>query len=362
LPRWSTPGFAVGAAVALLGLAACEPDKKDARTEAQLVRIVDVLPAAASERGFTGVVAARVQSNLGFRVGGKINERLVDVGQTVKAGQPLMRLDRTDFEHAITAQIGNVAAAKARMIQAAADEARYRDLVSSGAVSKSAYDQAKASADSAKALLDAAQAQLKIAQDDSSYSNLLADADGVVVETLAEPGQVVAAGQVVVRLAHAGPREASINLPETIRPEIGSAAQANLYGNDTKFRAYLRQLSDAADPVTRTYEARYVLDGAGSHAPLGATVTVYLPTGEPAAATSVPLSALDDESKGPGVWKLDVKTSQVSFHPVQVVRLGKEVAILSGGVTAGEQIVALGGHLLHQGERVRVAQSMAAAQ
>lgn len=361
MPRWSTPGFAAVAAVALLGLAACKPDENDARTGDQLVRVVDVLPAAASERGFTGVVAARVQSNLGFRVGGKINERLVDVGQTVKAGQPLMRLDRTDFEHAITAQIGNVAAAKARLIQVAADEIRYRDLVSSGAVSRSAYDQAKASADSARALLDAAEAQLNIAQDDSSYSNLVADADGVVVETLAEPGQVVAAGQVVVRLAHAGPREASINLPETVRPMIGSAAQAGLYGNDTKFPAHLRQLSDAADPLTRTYEARYVLDDAGSRAPLGATVTVYLPTDEPD-ATSVPLSAIDDEGKGPGVWKLDVKASLVSFQPVRVIRLGKEAAILGGGVTAGEQIVALGGHLLHQGEHVRVAQNVAAAQ
>ncbi|HET6608149.1 MAG TPA: efflux RND transporter periplasmic adaptor subunit [Rhodopila sp.] len=326
-----------------------------------MVRIVDVAPAAASQRGLTGIVAARVQSDLGFRVGGKITERLVDVGQTVKAGQPIMRLDRSDFEHAITAQVGNVAAARARLIQAAADEARYRGLVSSGAVSKSAYDQAKAAADSAKALLDAAQAQLKIAQDDASYATLLADADGVVVETLVEPGQVVAAGQVVARLAHAGPREASISLPETVRPAIGSVAQAGLYGNDTKFHAKLRQLSGAADPLTRTYEARYVLDGAGANAPLGATVTVYLPIDGLAPAASVPLSALDDEGKGPGVWKLDAKASQVSFQPVQVLSLGQETAILSAGVMAGEQIVALGGHLLHQGQHVRVVQDVALA-
>jgi len=274
-----------------------------------------------------------------------------------------MRLDRTDLEHAITAQIGNVAAAKARLMQAAADESRYRGLVSSGAVSKSAYDQTKAAADSAKALLDAAQAQFKIAQDDANYSNLLADADGVVVETLAEPGQVVAAGQAVVRIAHAGPREASINLPEAMaRPAIGSAAHASLYANGKEFRAHLRQLSDAADPLTRTYEARYVLDGAGSRAPLGATITVYLPTGEHGAAVSVPLSAVDDEGKGPGVWKVDANSSAVSFHPVHVVQLGNESAILNGGTTAGEQIVALGGHFLHQGEHVRVAQKIAAAQ
>lgn len=363
LRRWSTLAFAVVMAVPLFGLRACAPTEKDPRTEDQLVRIIDVLPAAASERAFTGVVAVRVQSDLGFRVSGKINERLVNVGEAVKAGQPLMRIDRTDFEHAITGQIGNVAAAKARLIQAAADESRYRGLVSSGAVSKSAYDQARGTADGARALLDAAQAQLKIAQDDANYSNLLADADGVVVETLAEPGQVVATGQVVVRLAHAGPREASINLPETLaRPAIGSAAQASLYGNGTKFRAHLRQLSDAADPLTRTYEARYVLDGVGSRVPLGTTITVYLPTAEPSAAVSVPLSAVDDEGKGPGVWKMNPKTSVVSFHSVHVVQLGGETAVLNGGATAGEQIVALGGHFLHQGERVRVAQKMAAVQ
>src|SRR5262245_2821913 len=115
MPRWSTPHFAATAVIALLGLTACKPDQRDARTEVQLVRVAVVQPAAASERGFTGVIAARVQSNLGFRVGGKVVERLVDVGQTVKAGQVLMRLDPTDFEHAITAQTGTVAAVEARL-------------------------------------------------------------------------------------------------------------------------------------------------------------------------------------------------------------------------------------------------------
>ncbi len=363
-----TAAVSLGTAAVIYGPAAAisrERDRAaqlDPRQGSQLVRIVDVQPAATSERGFTGVVAARVQSNLGFRVGAKVIERLVDVGQTVQAGQPLMRLDRTDFVHAVTAQVGNVAAGEARLIQAAEDEARYRNLAADGWATHQRYEQAKSAFDSARALLDAEQAQLKVAQDDASYSDLLADADGTVVETLAEPGQVVAAGQVVVRLAHAGPREASIDLPETVRPAIGSAAQASLYGDDAKFPARLRQLSDAADPLTRTYEARYVLGGAGAQAPLGATVTVYLPTGEPATATSIPLSALDDEGKGPGVWILDVKKSQVSFHPVQVAQIGKETAILSGGLTVGEQIVALGGHFLHQGEHVRVAQSMVAAQ
>ncbi len=171
------------------------PQANDPRTQPQLVRITAVAASSESTRSFTGVVTARVQSDLGFRVPGKVTKRLVDVGQVVRTGQPLMRIDITDYAHAITTQAENVAAVKARAEQAAADEARYRGLVSTGAVSASTYDLIKATADSAQAQLAAAKAQEKIARDQGDYSVLLADSDGTVVETLAEPGQVVSAGQ-----------------------------------------------------------------------------------------------------------------------------------------------------------------------
>lgn len=346
--------------VSAIGISACDRAESDPRTGDPLVRVVSVVPASPAERVFTGTIAARVESDLGFRVGGKVTERLVDTGQTVKAGTALMRIDPTDYEHAITAQAGNVAAAKARLIQAVADEKRYRRLLPLGAVSASEYDAAKAAADAAKALLDAAQAQLNVAQDEGQYSTLRADADGTVVETLAEPGQVVTAGQIVVKVAHAGPREAAIDLPETIRPEIGAVAQASLYGSDARWSARLRQLSDTADPSTRTYEARYVLDGEAAKAPLGATVTVALPTGGHSAATIVPLGALRDEGNGAGVWVFDGRRSAVAFRHVEVRELGAETAILSSGVSPGEQIIALGAHLLHEGQRVRAAANQAA--
>jgi RND family efflux transporter MFP subunit len=363
-----TAGVGLGTAAVIFGPAAAinrEPDRAaqlDPRQVSQLVQIAVAKPAAASERAFTGFISARVQSNLGFRVPGKIVERLMNVGQQVKAGQPLMRIDETDLRLALTAKRNAATGARASVVQLDADERRYAKLVSDGWVSRQRYEQAKAASDTAKAQLAAAEAEARVAENEATYSVLVADADGTVIETLGEPGQVVAAGQVVVRLAHAGPREASIDLPETVRPAIGSAAQASLYGDDAKFPARLRQLSDAAEPLTRTYEARYVLGGTGAQAPLGATVTVYLPTGEPATATSIPLSALDDEGKGPGVWILEVKKSEVSFHPVQVAQIGKETAILSGGLTVGQQIVAIGGHFLHQGEHVRVTHSTAAVQ
>jgi RND family efflux transporter MFP subunit len=328
------------------------------------VQVAVARPAEAGGRAFTGVVSARVQSNLGFRVSGKVVERLVDSGQSVHQGQPLMRLDRTDYTHAITSQVGNVDAARARLQQAAADEARYSGLVSSGAVSQSAYDQVKAAADSARALLSAAEAQLKVAQDEGAYATLVADADGTVVETLAEPGQFVSAGQIVVRVARAGAREAAVNLPETLRPALGSTAHAILYGvnadSAARYSARLRQLSDAADPLTRTFEARYVLDGAAATAPLGATVTVYLEEPAQAGALSVPLGAIDDEGRGPGVWVLDHQSSSVSYHSVKFIRFDGEHAVVSGRIQIGEPIIAVGGHFLHEKQRVQVAEARVA--
>jgi RND family efflux transporter MFP subunit len=365
---FKTLAFSGGIWAAAMSLGGCAPSQAatDPRTTDPLVEVAEVQPAGEGQRAFTGVVAARVQSNLGFRIPGKVIERLVDTGQVVHQGQPLLRLDRTDYAHAIAGQAGNVEAARARQLQAAADEARYRGLVASGAVSQSAYDQVKAQADSAQALLSAAAAQLKVAQDEGEYSTLAADADGTVVETLAEPGQFVAAGQIVVRLARAGAREAAVDLPETLRPALGSIAQASLYGASadaaTRYPVRLRQLSDAADPLTRTYEARYVLEGAAARAPLGATVTVYLDGAQAAAGLAVPLGAIDDEGKGPGVWLLDRQSSSVSYRPVSFIRFDGEQAIVSGGVGPGDSIVALGGHLLHEGQHVRVADARIAEQ
>jgi len=343
-----------------VALAGCNKQEQDPRTQPPIIRLATVRSASASGQFFTGVVTARVQSDLGFRVSGKVIQRFVDTGQIVHKGQPLMQIDVTDYAHAITNQAQTVAAAKARADQAVADEARYRGLVSTGAISASTYDQVKAAADAAKAQLAAAEAEEKVALDQGDYSLLVADTDGTVVETLAEPGQVVAAGQTVVKLAHAGPREAAIYLPETLRPTLKSTAKATLYGEIESVPARLRQLSDAADPQTRTYEARYVLGGVGAKAPLGATVTVELPSSGTPEALQVPIGSIADRGKGPGVWVFNEESSTVSFRPVQVVRLGEEDVIVSNGVRPKEQIVALGAHLLSDGQVVRIADEKAA--
>jgi RND family efflux transporter MFP subunit len=331
----------------------------DPRNLPPLVRTAKAEVSVAPVLAYTGVVAARTQSDLGFRVSGKILERLVDTGQTVKRGQPLMRLDPVDLGLQARAQQEGVASAQARAKQTRDDETRYRDLVAAGAVSASAYDQIKSAADTAQAQLSAAQAQARVASNATGYADLLADADGVVVETLAEPGQVVSAGQAVVRLARAGQREAIVHLPETLRPAPGSSAQARLYGNSANAAvpAKMRLLSDAADPATRTFEARYVLEGALANAPLGSTVTLSIAGSPPEEQVmQVPVAAVYDQGKGAGVWVVSGEPASVSWRPVQVLGLSDDIARVVGHLTSGEEVVALGAHLLHDGESVRTAQ------
>jgi len=343
-------------------LAACgnADSSTDPRTQPPLVRIENVESSVQSGRSFTGTIAARVQSDLGFRVPGKILERLVDAGQSVKRGQALMRIDPVDLKLAMRAQAESVAAARAFARQTAEDEARYRDLVAGGAVSASAYDKVKAAAESAAAQLNAAEAQAEVARNESNYSVLFADADGVVVETLVEPGQVVAAGQVVVRVAHAGSREAVIELPETLRPAIGSTGRATLYGSKLSGTAKLRQLSDAANPQTRTFEARYVLDSSLARAPLGSTISVHIADARSVQSVQVPIGAIFDSGKGAGVWLVQGESPRVTWRPVKIASLSDGAASVRGNLKSGDRVVALGAHLLREGEQIRLAQTGAA--
>jgi len=341
--------------VALVAGGCSKPGAEDPRLKAPTVEVFKAQAAGSNSRTFTGIVEARVQSDLGFRVAGKILERSVDVGQRVQKGQVLMRLDPVDLNLAFAAQQANVTAARAKYIEAKADEARFAGLVESGAVSRQEYDQARAALDSSKAQLEAAEAQARVSNNSSEYAVLLADANGLIVRTLSEPGQVVAAGQTVIRLAHDGPREALINLPEGVRPDLGTTASARLYGQDQTYQGKLRQLSDAADPASRTFEARYVLEGEAASAPLGSTVTITLVTKQSSGNQSVlvPVGAIYDRGSGPGVWIVDDK-SEVNFRSIIIASIGQEEVVVSRGVDAGEKVVALGAHLLHEGQAVNL--------
>ncbi|KOX42662.1 RND transporter [Streptomyces purpurogeneiscleroticus] len=341
-----------------LALAACSPAETAVSPEPPLVQIAEVVPSPGAVSRYTGVIRARTESNLGFRVGGKIFERLVDPGDRVRLGQPLMRLDRTDFTLALNAARASVDAARAQMIKAKADEERSRKLVSDGWTSKQTYDQNKGAADAAIAQFANAEAQASQIENQAGYAELKADADGVVMEVPSYPGEVVAAGQTVVKLARDGAREAEVFIPEGSRRAAQGEASATLYSEDAAtYPARLRELSATADPATRTYRARYILSGDGEAAPLGATVTLQLKAHAAVrtASVEVPLAALLDQGRGTAVWRYDVATETVRPQMVQVARMGEERVEIVAGLNPGDRIVALGAHLLKADQKVRQA-------
>lgn len=293
---------------------------------------------------YTGVVRARTESNLGFRVGGKIAARLVNAGETVRIGQPLLTLDPTDYQLALQA-------ARAVQRQADLELERVRVLVEKRAESRDALERATAAAESS-----AAQAEQLANQ--ASYTTLVADADGIVMSTLAEPGQVVAAGQPVLVLARDGLREAAVDIPESSLQRVrDGSATARLYLNsELVVPAAFREISGVADPVARTYQARYVLKGESVRFPLGATVTVRIATGgtDGQPAMEIPLGSLIDRGDGASVWVIDPRTSAIAKRSVSIAHLGAETASIRQGLQGGEMVVSLGAHLLNAGEVVRI--------
>lgn len=351
--------------IALLALAGCNSKADSAAntttTSPRLVLAAQVEPAAQHAAVYTGVVAARTESNLGFRVAGKVIERKVDPGMRVARGDTLLVLDIEDFELALRAANNRVQAARAELNQARDDAQRYQRLVSSGAISKQIFDQSATRLRIAEADLAAASSDANQVKNRRSYSVLRADADGVVTEVRVDRGQVVGEGQVVARLAHDGAREAVIDIPETQRKLASNPAQAALFSSPAvSVPARLRELSAAADPATRTFRARYILDGASEPFPIGSTITLRLASDAAAQQVRVPLGALYDAGQGSGVWLID-NEEHVRFKPVQVVRLEQEHALLSAGVSSGQRVVALGAHLLHEGDPVRLQPGQALA-
>ncbi|WP_413459281.1 efflux RND transporter periplasmic adaptor subunit [Herbaspirillum huttiense] len=347
------PRRTVISATLLLSLAACGHPPPPADTVAKVAWVT--VQAAGSERvSFTGVVHARTESNLGFRVAGKIVERLVDPGQTVRRGQPLMRIDAVDYDLALAAARSAVEAAQARQVQAVAEEARLRKLLEHGAISTQSYEQAKAAADAAVAQTRADAARARETENQRDYAVLKADMDGVVLAVPTDVGQVVAAGQTVVSLARNGAREAQVYLPEQELDVARRSATATLFSEPGQSApATLRELAAVADAQTRTYLARYTLGGSAARAPLGATVTIHVAA--PAAeGVRLPLSALVDQGKGTGVWVIDDKSGTVSLQPVKVAQLGEELVRVSQGLTPGQHVVAMGGHLLKSGQKVQL--------
>ena len=284
---------ALTALAALLLLAGCEANTAPAPTAPERpVRVQRVsFEDADAKREFVGVVRARYETDLGFRVAGKIVTRIVNVGDRVQVGDVVARLDPEDLKLQVQSAEAELAAATSNLAQASADFARYSTLKTNGWASLADFDRKKAAGDEAQGRLDRARRSLDLARNQLGYAELKADADGVITATLAEPGQVVAIGQPVTRLAHRGEKEAVVALPESWLAETRkSKATVRLWADrDRSFDAHLRELSPQADPATRTYAARFTIDNADDAIAFGMTATVTLSQAADAKVARLPL-------------------------------------------------------------------------
>jgi RND family efflux transporter MFP subunit len=358
--RFGRIALALGAAALFPLLAAC--DDQAVSATAAIERPVQVQRVAYESekpvREFSGVVRARHETDLGFRVAGKIVARSINVGDTVHAGEVVARLDPKDLNLQVESAQAELTAATSNLADASAEEARYANLKTRAAVAAADYDHKKAAKDEAEGRLERAQRALDLARNQLDYAELKVDVDGVITATLAEPGQVVNIGQGVARLAHHGTKEAVVALPETWLDEARkSSATVSLWADpDRSFKAHLRELSPQADAATRTYAARFTIEDPDDTVALGMTATVRLARPSPGKIAKLPLSAILNRGTGPSVYLVDGAGALV-LRPVTVASFTENAALVSDGVADGDQVVTLGVQKLQPGTPVRVVEA-----
>jgi RND family efflux transporter MFP subunit len=348
------------AAVSLLPLlAACQDQAVSAIAKPE--RPVQVQQVAFrsdnASREFVGIVRARYETDLGFRVAGKMTDRIVNAGDRVRKGDLIARLDPEDLRLQVASAEAEISAATSNFAQASSDEERFTSLKARGYAAVADYERKKSARDEAESRLERARRSLELARNQLTYAELRANADGVITATLAEPGQVVAIGQAVVRLAQQGEMEAAVALPETWLAEARlSKANVRLWSGPTQsFTARLRELSPQADPSTRTYAARFTIVEPNDRVALGMTAILTLTHPAPAVA-KLPLAAVLDRGTGPSVYVVD-KTGMLELRRVEVASFTGDAALLTAGVHAGERVVTLGVQKLGAGEKVRVVEA-----
>ena len=359
------PLLVVSVVAAAAMLSACS--KKEPSPEP--VRAVKLLTVGEgqieSTQEYSGDVRARIESRLGFRVAGKITKREVELGQRVKAGQVLARLDARDYQLSADAARAQLSSATTQRDLAQANAQRFRTLRAQNFISAAEMERYEASLKSAQATLDQAKAQLSSQSNQENYTQLVADVDGVVTSVEAEPGQVVAAGTPVVRIAQDGARDAVFAVPEDRRASIriGQSVQVKPWADESQVvSAQVREVAASADAGTRTYQIKAALQGSNLPA-LGSTVRV-LPEGMSVTNGAVggkviklPTTALRQSGgggQGSAVWLFDPVTSTIKLQAVQVATADGNEAVIASGLTAGMQVVATGVHVLTPGQKVTV--------
>jgi len=345
-------------ALAALAVAACT-NSRPAEEPVRPVIAVQVQPGSGETRDvYSGEVRARYESDAAFRVSGKLVARLVDAGAAVRKGQVLARLDPEDARLAASAAGAQLAAAESDYALAKAELTRYRELLDKKFISASAFDAKQNAYNAAKGRLEQMRSQSAISTNQASYTTLVADADAIVVSVSAEPGQVVSAGQAVLRLARAGEKEIVINAPESQldRFKAGQPVGISLWTDPQRiFAGRVREIAGGADPVTRTYLVRVTAVDPPADARLGMSANVHLRTASTESVVVVPLTALSRSRDAAAVWVVDPASKQVKLRPVAVAQLREDGAAITGGLKPGEWVVTAGVHKLREDQVVRLA-------
>jgi multidrug efflux system membrane fusion protein len=347
-------------AVALLAVAAALTACGVKETPREVVRPVQLTQVAVGDNAdasvFAGEVKPRHEADLGFRIGGKIVARYVDVGARVRRGQALARLDPADVGLQAEAAKAQVAATETEYKFAQAEFERYQNLQREKFISASALDAKRNTLDANRAKYEQAKANLAVSQNQASYATLVASEDGVVTTVNAEPGQVVAAAQSVVRIAREDEREVAISVPENRIGELKSAQQlvAVLSANPGRtYAARVREVSPAVDPTTRTFAVRVTIVDADPSVQWGMTANVGLLAPGNASAALLPLTSIYQKDGQPAVWRFDPASRQVSLVPIAIGQFREDGVLVTSGVRHGDWIVAAGVHKLIPGQIVR---------
>jgi RND family efflux transporter MFP subunit len=358
---WRSFRLIVGAGVLALisALTACKKEEKAAAPDIRPVRTVTVEPTEAGETvSLTGEIQPRHQADLGFRVRGKILQRPVDVGTQVKTGDLLAKLDPQQYSQDLEVAKAEVAKADAEVTRSRNQEYRQSELLKKGFTTQVAYDQAVKTFKTAEAEAEAARAKQTQASENLGYTELKADADGVISAIGADPGQVVSAGQMVVRLAQLGEREAVFNVSEATfkSPPKNPTVTVELVSNpDIKTTGKVRYVSPQADPTTRTFTVRVSLPDAPPQMRLGANVVGSVTLGE-GQVVMIPGSSLFQKDGQPAVW-LVTKDGTVQLKPITVARYQDDAVVVGGGLAQGDVVVTGGVQKLLPGQKVRLIQA-----
>jgi membrane fusion protein, multidrug efflux system len=338
-------------------VAGCQPNTETAAPPIRPVRTVTIERRDASAPvTLTGSVRAQDEAALAFRVSGRMTERRVNLGERVERGQPVARLDPQNERNALHAAEANLAGAQGQLTNARANLSRQQALVNKGFVAVAELDRAREVFETAKAQVDTAQANRKFAEDQVGFTELKADADGVVTAIGAEPGEVVPAGAMVVRLARQEGRDAVFDVPaQVIRSAPGNPEVTVSLADDPDVQAvgHVREVAPQADPVTRTFEVKVGLTDPPPTMRLGATVIGRMAI-DSSAVIDIPATALTTTNQQPAVWIVDPSTSTVKLRPIDVLRYDPGAVVVSQGLEPGDVVVTAGVQALYPGQKVRL--------